>query len=235
MGPITTSIIRVAGARAEGRESSSRGKNPASSTLRSGRQGKISGKRASGPAASTEACSGACQRWPKSVRLCFRRFRRDEYRGPVGGATFDPVKGGGLTALHLEAAGRLGSREPSSDPPRPVAAQPSRKRSRCPGVVFSGSLTAHIRAFGDRRRESLWDFDTAKDYAPEWNPGQGRLTRRSGPVRCGRMIFVNSGYPRNGGMPATSCWRSQPEIKKFSGRRVPCEHSNGGPEVGLWH
>jgi len=69
--------------------------------------------------------------------------------GPVGGATFDPVQGGGLTALHLEDGAKAWF-APSHpcDPPKPGCSPgQSAALALIPGVVFSASLDGHIRAF----------------------------------------------------------------------------------------
>jgi len=58
--------------------------------------------------------------------------------GPVGGATFDPVKGGGLTALHLEDGGKAWF-APSHpcNPPRPgCSPAQSQALTLISGVVF---------------------------------------------------------------------------------------------------
>ena len=70
------------------------------------------------------------------------------------------------------------------------------------GAVFSGSMDGHIRAFSTADGKLLWDFDTAKSY-PTVNgvPAKGGSLDGAGPVVVGGMLFVNSGYPRFGGMP----------------------------------
>jgi len=134
--------------------------------------------------------------------------------GPVGGATFDPVKGGGLTALHLEDGGKAWF-APSHpcDPPRPGCSPgQSAALSLIPGVVFSGSIDGHIRAFATEDGEVLWDFDTAKEYTTvNGIQAKGGSLDGAGPVIVGGMIFVNSGYPRNGGMPGNVLLAFAPE------------------------
>jgi len=124
--------------------------------------------------------------------------------GPVGGATFDPVKGGGLTALHLEDGSKAWF-APSHpcDPPRPGCSPgQSAALTLIPGVVFSGALDGHVRAFSTEDGEMLWDFDTAQTYSTvNGVPARGGSIDGAGPVIAGGMMFVNSGYPRNGGMP----------------------------------
>jgi polyvinyl alcohol dehydrogenase (cytochrome) len=134
--------------------------------------------------------------------------------GPVGGATFDPSKGGGLTALHLEdgkkawfAPGR------PCDPPKPGCSPgQSAALSLIPGVVFSPSLDGHIRAFSTEDGEMIWDFDTATAFSTvNGVPANGGSIDGAGPVIAGGMVFVNSGYPRNGGMPGNVLLAFGPE------------------------
>jgi polyvinyl alcohol dehydrogenase (cytochrome) len=134
--------------------------------------------------------------------------------GPVGGATFDPVQGGGLTALHLEDGGKAWF-APSHpcDPPRPgCSPAQSQALTLIPGVVFSGSIDGHLRAFATEDGEVVWDFDTAKEYATvNGIEAKGGSLDGAGPVIAGGMVFVNSGYPRNGGMPGNVLLAFAPE------------------------
>jgi polyvinyl alcohol dehydrogenase (cytochrome) len=135
--------------------------------------------------------------------------------GPVGGATFDPAKGGGLTALHLED-GTKAWFVPSHpcDPPRPGCSPgQSAALTLIPGVVFSPSLDGHVRAFSTEDGEMLWDFDTAAQAYSTVNgvPAKGGSIDGAGPVIAGGMVFVNSGYPRNGGMPGNVLLAFAPE------------------------
>jgi polyvinyl alcohol dehydrogenase (cytochrome) len=134
--------------------------------------------------------------------------------GPVGGATFDPVKGGGLTALHLED-GKKAWFAPSHpcDPPKPGCSPgQSAALALIPGVVFSPALDGHIRAFSTEDGEMVWDFDTATDFSTvNGVPAKGGSIDGAGPVIVGGMLFVNSGYPRNGGMPGNVLLAFAPE------------------------
>ena len=122
----------------------------------------------------------------------------------VGDAAFDPVQGGGLTALRL-ADGAKAWFVPSQPctPPRAGCspAQPG-ALSSIPGAVFSGSMDGHIRAFSTEDGHLLWDFDTAHDF-PTINgvPAHGGSLDGAGPVIVDGMLYINSGYPRFGGMP----------------------------------
>jgi polyvinyl alcohol dehydrogenase (cytochrome) len=124
--------------------------------------------------------------------------------GPIGDATFDPTVGGGLAALRVEDGKQVWS-VPSHpcDPPRPGCspAQPGAV-TVIPGVVFSGSIDGHVRAFSSEDGEVLWDFDTAKEYATvNGIQAKGGSVDGAGPVVVNGMVYVNSGYPRFGGMP----------------------------------
>ena len=134
--------------------------------------------------------------------------------GPIGGATFDPSKGGGLTALHLEDGAKAWF-APSHpcDPPRPGCSPgQSAALTLIPGVVFSASLDGHMRAFSTEDGEMLWDFDTAQTYSTvNGVPAKGGSMDGAGPVIVGGMLFVNSGYPRNGGMPGNVLLAFAPE------------------------
>ena len=124
--------------------------------------------------------------------------------GPVGGATFDPVQGGGLTALHLENGAKAWF-APSHpcEPPRPGCSPgQSAALTLIPGVVFSPGLDGHLRAFSTEDGSMVWDFDTAREYSTvNGVSAKGGSIDGAGPVVAGGMVFVNSGYPRNGGMP----------------------------------
>jgi polyvinyl alcohol dehydrogenase (cytochrome) len=70
-----------------------------------------------------------------------------------------------------------------------------------PGVVFSGSDDGHLRAYATEDGRVLWDFDTVREYqTANGVPGKGGSLDGAGPVLVGGMLFVNSGYARNGGI-----------------------------------
>ena len=122
---------------------------------------------------------------------------------PIGSSTLDPIKGGGLTALDVENGSKVWF-APSApcDPPRPGCspAQPGAVTS-IPGVVFSGSMDGHLRAFASSDGALLWDFDTVRAYQTvNGVPAAGGSLDGPGAVVTGGMVFVNSGYPRFGGM-----------------------------------
>jgi polyvinyl alcohol dehydrogenase (cytochrome) len=122
----------------------------------------------------------------------------------MGNAPLSPTQGGGLTALDV-----LDGRQVWVAPGTPCAppragcspAQPAAVTA-IPGVVFSGAMDGHLRAFSAVDGKVLWDVDTAKSYTTvNGVPGTGGSLDGAGPVIAGGMLFVNSGYPRFGGMP----------------------------------
>ena len=133
-----------------------------------------------------------------------RESTADLPSGPVGNRDFDPVQGGGLTALRLTDGSKawFAPSRPCS-PPRPGCspAQPAAV-SAVPGAVFSGSMDGHIRVFSTEDGLLLWDFDTGHVF-PTVNgiPAHGGSLDGAGPVIVNGMLYVNSGYPRFGGMP----------------------------------
>ena len=117
----------------------------------------------------------------------------------------DPTKGGGLTAL------RIANGEKSWFSP-PIVCSPTAKpgcspaQSQAvtviPGVVFSGSLDGHLRAYSAEEGKTIWDFDTVREYETvNGVRAVGGSLNGPGAVVVGGMLFVNSGYARLGSIP----------------------------------
>jgi polyvinyl alcohol dehydrogenase (cytochrome) len=70
------------------------------------------------------------------------------------------------------------------------------------GVVFSGSMDGHLRAYATKDGSILWDFDTLPSV-PTVNgvKAHGGSMSGSGPVVSGDMLFVTSGFTGTAGMP----------------------------------
>ena len=69
-------------------------------------------------------------------------------------------------------------------------------------MVFSGSLNGHIRALATEDGKIIWDFDTVRSYTTvNGMQANGGSLDGAGPVVVDGMVFLNSGYPRFGGMP----------------------------------
>jgi polyvinyl alcohol dehydrogenase (cytochrome) len=123
---------------------------------------------------------------------------------PVGDAMFDPVQGGGLTALRLADGVKVWFAPSQQCAPSRAGCSPAQPGalSSIPGAVFSGSMDGHIRAFTTEDGHLLWDFDTARDFTTvNGVPAHGGSLDGAGPVIVDGILYVNSGYPRFGGMP----------------------------------
>jgi polyvinyl alcohol dehydrogenase (cytochrome) len=117
----------------------------------------------------------------------------------------DPAAGGGLFAL------RLATGEKVWDAPAPKPA--CLGKSGCtaaqmapvtaiPGVVFSGSMDGHLRAYRTTDGSLLWEFDTLRDFdTVNAVKAHGGSLNATGPTIADGMLFVNSGYGALGGMP----------------------------------
>jgi polyvinyl alcohol dehydrogenase (cytochrome) len=112
----------------------------------------------------------------------------------------DPKGGGGMFALRLETGEQVWH-----TPPPPCG-----ERKRCspaqsaavsavPGVVFSGSVDGHLRAYATTNGAVIWDVDTAgPQKAVNEVPARGGSLNGPGPAIAGGMLFVESGYAANG-------------------------------------
>jgi polyvinyl alcohol dehydrogenase (cytochrome) len=122
----------------------------------------------------------------------------------VGGADFDPIQGGGLTALKLKDGSKVwfAPGYPCT-PPRPgCSPAQSAALTSVQGAVFSGSIDGHLRAFSTEDGHLLWDFDTVSDYhTVNGIPARGGSLDGAGSIIVDGVLYVNSGYPRLGGMP----------------------------------
>ena len=125
----------------------------------------------------------------------------------------DPTQGGGLTALRIASGEKVWYAAPPPCGSKAVCspAQPAAVTA-IPGVVFSGSVDGHLRAFTTEDGRVLWDFDTARDYqTANGIRGKGGSLDGAGPVIAGGMVFVNSGYARNGGVAGNVLLAFAPE------------------------
>ncbi len=111
----------------------------------------------------------------------------------------NPLLGGGLFAIRI----RDGKKVWSVPPPKPACARifgcsaaQMAPATAIPGVVFTGSLDGHLRAYDTHNGTLLWNFDTAQEF-PTTNGvsgAHGGSMNGSGPTIAGGMVYVNSGY-----------------------------------------
>jgi polyvinyl alcohol dehydrogenase (cytochrome) len=124
--------------------------------------------------------------------------------GPIGNANFDPEVGGSLTALNVQDGTQLWFAPALPCRPPRAGCSPSQSMAltAMPGAVFSGSMDGHLRAYSSADGKVLWDVDTVQSYhTVNGFTASGGSLDGAGPVIVGGMLFVNSGYPRFGGMP----------------------------------
>jgi polyvinyl alcohol dehydrogenase (cytochrome) len=64
-----------------------------------------------------------------------------------------------------------------------------------PGVVSSGSLNGHLRAYAAEDGKVLWEYDTAHEFkAVNGVPAHGGSISVAGPVIADGTVYVLSGY-----------------------------------------
>jgi polyvinyl alcohol dehydrogenase (cytochrome) len=116
----------------------------------------------------------------------------------------DPRKGGGLHALDLKTGKIEWSTKPAPCAEGRTDCSPAQSAAvtAIPGVVFSGSVDGHLRAYSTSTGEILWDTDTARGFETvNGKPAHGGSLDAAGPAVLNGMVFVNSGYGQWGGMP----------------------------------
>src|SRR5215469_8614021 len=117
----------------------------------------------------------------------------------------DPNAGGGLVALRLADGVRAWYRPPivcATGAPSGCSPAQSAAVTAIPGLVFSGSMDGHLRAYTAEQGSILWDFDTARGFdTVNGVKAKGGSLDGPGAVVVNGMVFVNSGYSRFGGLP----------------------------------
>ena len=64
-----------------------------------------------------------------------------------------------------------------------------------PGVVFSGSIDGHLRAYSTVDGKILWDFNTAREFETVNHvPAKGGSIDAAGPAIADGLVVTNSGY-----------------------------------------
>jgi polyvinyl alcohol dehydrogenase (cytochrome) len=122
---------------------------------------------------------------------------------PPGPPQPDPRSGGGLFAINLATGKRAWatSHPGCGDRPGCSPAQ-SAAVTVIPGVVFSGSVDGHLRAYATSDGHIVWDVDTARDYQTvNGVKGKGGALDGPGPVVVAGTVYVDSGNAFIGGAP----------------------------------
>ena len=118
--------------------------------------------------------------------------------------TLDPNKGGGLHALDLKTGKIVWSAKvtPCASGRTDCSPAQSAAVTAIPGVVFSGSVDGHLRAYSASTGEILWDTDTAREFETvNGKPAHGGSLDAAGAAVVNGTVYVNSGYGQWGGIP----------------------------------
>lgn len=117
----------------------------------------------------------------------------------------DPEVGGGVSALRINDGSRQWFSEPIPCPAgAPVGCSPAQPAAvtAIPGVLFSASNDGHLRAHSTEDGRILWDFPTMREFQTvNGVKASGGSIDGPGAVVVDGMVFISSGYPRNGGVP----------------------------------
>jgi polyvinyl alcohol dehydrogenase (cytochrome) len=124
---------------------------------------------------------------------------------PLSDVLQPPAEAGGLFAIRLATGERVWhTPAPAltcSGGPGCTGAQ-SAAVSVMPGVVFSGSVDGHFRAYATADGKIIWDFNTMQPFETvNGVKGQGGSIDAAGPVIAGGLVLTNSGY---------GLWRGKP-------------------------
>ena len=115
----------------------------------------------------------------------------------------DGKTGGGLHALKVETGEEAwhtphpGCNDvPGCGPPQSAAV------TAIPGIVFSGDVDGHMRAYSAQDGRIVWDVDTKGEHRTvNGAAARGGSINGPGPVVVGGMLYVSSGYGLWGGAP----------------------------------
>jgi polyvinyl alcohol dehydrogenase (cytochrome) len=126
-------------------------------------------------------------------------------RDSILGTSFqlDPKAGGGLFALKLET-GEMAWHTPHPGCGEKTGCSPAQSAAvtAIPGVVFSGGVDGHLRAYSTEDGHIVWDVDTVMDFKTvNQVKAHGGSLDGPGPVIVAGMLYVNSGYAFLGTAP----------------------------------
>lgn len=116
----------------------------------------------------------------------------------------NPDVGGGLTALRIEDGREVWRATPPPCDRQRANCSPAQSAAvtAIAGVVFSGSLDGHLRAYDTRDGRVIWDFDTVREFETvNGVKARGGAIDGPGAVIANGMLLINSGYTRYGGNP----------------------------------
>ena len=109
----------------------------------------------------------------------------------------DPNTGGGLFALKIATGEKIWDTPSPGKGCKIKGCSPAQSAAvtAISGVVFSGALDGHLRAYSTKDGAILWDYDTVREYETvNMVKAKGGSLDAAGPAVVGGMLFVNSGY-----------------------------------------
>lgn len=131
-------------------------------------------------------------------------FTRVEDADGTRRAMLEPNGGGGLAALRVGDGALVWRAEPATACAGIPACSPAQlaAATAIPGVVFSGAMDGHIRAYSAVDGAVVWDFNTLGEHVTvNGVAARGGALNGNGPVVVGGMLFVNSGYNHFNSIP----------------------------------
>jgi polyvinyl alcohol dehydrogenase (cytochrome) len=110
--------------------------------------------------------------------------------------------GGGTLALSLTKGERVWYTPPQCDGPGQCRPAQAAAVTFIPGVVFSGSVDGHLRAYSTDDGRVIWNTDTAHAFVTvNGVEAHGGAISGPGPVVVGGLLYLNSGYSVTRGSP----------------------------------
>jgi polyvinyl alcohol dehydrogenase (cytochrome) len=109
-----------------------------------------------------------------------------------------PHRAGGLTAIDV-ATGKPLWHTPAPDPvcswgKDSCSAAQAASVTAMPGIVFSGALDGHLRAYAEDTGAVVWDFDTGHSFdAVNGGKATGGAISGYGQIVAGGMVYLNAG------------------------------------------
>ena len=115
----------------------------------------------------------------------------------------DRNTGGGIHALRLESGEEVWQTpHPGCNDVLGCGQAQSAAVTAIPGIVFSGGVDGHLRAYSADDGHIVWDVDTKGEYhTVNGVAARGGSMDGPGPVVVGGTLYVNSGYGLWGGTP----------------------------------
>ena len=124
---------------------------------------------------------------------------------PVSDVLAAPNDAGGIHAVRLATGERVWETPaPKLDcnSGRGCTGAQSAPASVIPGVVFSGSVDGHLRAYSTADGTILWDFNTAREFETVNRvPAKGGSIDAAGTAIADGLVVTNSGYSLWKGLP----------------------------------